>query len=92
MYIHFVFASNGVCVVCVYSRCRREPVIINHAIDKQVTISKTGIKHKLLAVGKKLDIINTVDDTCSFPCTAKLLKIFAILCQRNASTQYSVCK
>ena len=74
-----------VCVcVCLQS------MIVNHVIDKQATRSKTGIKHKLLAVEKKLDIINTVDDTCSFPCTLKLQKIFAILCQLNTSTQYSV--
>jgi len=87
MYIHYVFASNG---VCVYSQCHGKPLIINHVIDKQATRSKTGIKHKLLAVEKKLDIVNTVDDTCSFRCTLKLLKIFAILCQLNTvhSTQF----
>lgn len=82
MYIPFVLASNGV-FVCVYGRCCGEPLIINHVIDKQANRSKTGIKHKLLAVEKKLDIINTVDDTCSFPCTLKLLKIFAIMCQHK---------
>jgi hypothetical protein len=59
-------------------------------IDKQATISITGIKHKLLAVEKKLDIINTVDDICSFPCTLKLQKIFAVLCELNTSTQISL--
>jgi hypothetical protein len=58
--------------------------IINHMIDKQANRSKTDIKHTLLAVEKKkLDIINTVDNTCSFPCTLKLLKIFAILCKHK---------
>jgi len=75
--------------VCVYSRCCGEPLIINRVIDKQATISITGIKHKLLAVEKKLDIINTVD-ICSFPCTLKLQKIFAVMCQLNTSTQISV--
>ena len=86
MYTFYVCFKWSVCVcvcVCVYSRCHGEPLIINHVIDKQATRSITGIKHKLLAVGKKLDIINTVDDTCSFPCTLKLLKIFAILCQHK---------
>jgi hypothetical protein len=45
----------------VYSKCHGKPLIINHVIDKQATRSKTGIKHKLLAVEKKLDIINMVD-------------------------------
>jgi len=79
-------------MACVYSRCCGEPLIVNRVIDKQETRSKTGIKHKLLEVEKMLDIINTVDDTCNFPCTLKLQKIFAILCHLKTSTHYSVCK
>ena len=49
--------------VCVQSA---QPLIIEHLVSI-AAMSKTSIKHKMLSVQEKLDIINTVNCTEHFP-------------------------
>jgi hypothetical protein len=59
MYKLFMFSSNP---LSVYNFRPAQPLIIEHVISKD-TISKPGIKCKLLSIQEKLDVIITVDAT-----------------------------
>jgi hypothetical protein len=82
IYVFLEFTSD---CLCAYSFCPVAPLVVECVIS-MAAVSKTGIKHKLLSIQEKLDVMNTMD---AFLLKKKSLRFcISVL----AWTQYSVCK
>jgi len=68
----FIRILSSLQIVHVYS-CSVEPLVIDHIISGAAA-SKTGVKHKLLSIQEKLNVIKTVKATENFCCRKSLSK------------------
>jgi hypothetical protein len=59
IHVILVFTSN---FLCLYSSCPVD-LLITECVISMAAVSKTDMKHKLLSVQEKLDIVNVVDAT-----------------------------